>query len=234
MAFSPTRTLANIFRRYVTDGVPASGPKQVDKDEVRTWGNEIEGFATDLDVRLTAAEGDLAPMVYDPTFNAGPPTTAMTGFNTDTYIPKSKLIIIEDDTIQEGTRMKWRLHVSKTAAGTAAPVIRIRIETAGNISDSQRCTLTFDNQTAATDEGIIDIFASFLSSGTGAQFIAVGMLNHQNTTTGLANKSVSIVSATSTSFNTSLPNLKVGLSLDAGGSANWTLDYVEAILENLA
>lgn len=233
MAYSWTRTLATIFRRYNTDGVPASLARQPPKDEIRTWGTETEAAIADLDTRVGAVEPVAEKVAYNPTFNAGPPTTAQTGFSSDTYIVKSKLTI-EDNKIQAGTRMLWRLHVSKTAAGTAAPAVKIRIGTAGDVSDSSRATLTFDTQTAATDEGVIDVELSFLVSGASGEFKVVGMLNHQNTTTGLSTKSVSIVSATSSTFNTTTSSLKAGLSLDAGSSANWTLDYVRASIENLA
>jgi len=59
----PIKTAAEIFRRYVTNGVPASGINPVNKDDVVTWGTFLEtsigqiglGYST-----LALLNGDLA------------------------------------------------------------------------------------------------------------------------------------------------------------------------------
>ncbi|WLB43009.1 oxidoreductase [Bradyrhizobium ottawaense] len=71
------KTAAEIFRRYVTDGVPASGPNPVNKDDVRVWGTFLEstlgqaglGYATLalLNGDLAHGAGSLALVYNDPT-----------------------------------------------------------------------------------------------------------------------------------------------------------------------
>lgn len=71
------KTAAEIFRRYVTNGVPASGVNQVNKDDVVTWGSYLEsavgqvglGYATLalLNVDLAHAAGTLAFVYNDST-----------------------------------------------------------------------------------------------------------------------------------------------------------------------
>lgn len=45
-------TAASVWRRYNTDGVPASGNHQPDKDEIITWGTAIEAACSGLDFKV--------------------------------------------------------------------------------------------------------------------------------------------------------------------------------------
>lgn len=56
MALSWTKVLSLIFRDYVTDGVPASGANEPDKEDIRVWGGEAEGFLDDHETRIAALE----------------------------------------------------------------------------------------------------------------------------------------------------------------------------------
>lgn len=51
-----TKTLREIFRDYVTDGVPASGANSPSKADIRQWGDEVEAeLALEGDTIVTAA-----------------------------------------------------------------------------------------------------------------------------------------------------------------------------------
>src|SRR4051794_20356603 len=81
-------------------------------------------------------------------------TAAQTGFATDTYLAGSA-VTIPVGKIQVGTKYRCKFNVVKTAAGVAAPVISIRLGTAGTTADTARATLTYAAQTGVVDEGEI-------------------------------------------------------------------------------
>lgn len=79
---SVIKTAAEIFRRYFTDGVPASGANPVNKDDVRAWGTYLEsavgqvglGYAT-----LALLNGDLAHGAGTLSFVYNDATAALNG-----------------------------------------------------------------------------------------------------------------------------------------------------------
>jgi len=237
MALSWTALLASIFRDYITDGVPASGIQKPVKADIRTWGTETENNLIATEARVTTLEGQVAPLLYDPVFCGGVPASALTPFDTETYITESRLTV-PDDYLQAGSVCRWIIHATKTAAGTATPIIRIRTGTNGNIADSAKCSLTFDAQTAAVDEAWIEIEMMFRSVGTStsAVAVAVGKISHEGGTTGFSTKNPSIASAVSSGFNSNPSGNAsyIGLAINAGTSAAWSIDFVRGRLENLA
>jgi hypothetical protein len=237
MAYSFTSLMSVIMRRYNTDGVSASGAKSPVKADLRTWGGEVEAAVTDIDTRLTAAEASLAPLLYDPQFGGGAPATPPAGFSTETYIDESR-IPVPDNYLQVGSEYVWVLHATKDANGVAAPVFKIRIGTGGNVADATRCTLTFDAQTAAADEAWITIRARYRSVGnsSAAVLVATGIITHELAATGFSTKANSIALNTSSGFGSDPAGNAsfAALTLTAGASANWTIDYVSAELRNLA
>lgn len=86
------------------------------------------------------------------------------GFAVDTYITSSNLLIPTCG-IQVGQTYRWRVALSKTAAGVAAPIIIIRLGAAGAIGDAAIVTLTGQAATAAISGGFLDVQASIRSVG---------------------------------------------------------------------
>src|SRR5438132_10763295 len=72
-----------------------------------------------------------------PLTNTGSTTTA----GADIYLVGSN-ISVPPQLVRVGSTFRWRLNVSKTAAGTAAPIYNIRVGTAGAIGDTARLTFT--------------------------------------------------------------------------------------------
>jgi hypothetical protein len=161
-------------------------------------------------------------------------STPAAGFASDTYLVGSACAI-PDGRLQAKTQYRVRFRVSKTNAGTTAPVITVRIGTAGTTADASRAALTFVAQTAAIDNGTFDIWCTFNSvgSGTSAVLEANGTLTHSLDITGLANVGSPTANNVGAGFNSTTAGSIIGLSVNGGTSAAWTITGVQADLINL-
>lgn len=165
-------------------------------------------------------------------------TSTQTGFAADTYIAGSGLTITPAR-LQAGAFYRCRFDVAKTAAGVATAAFALRLGTAGSTADTARCTFTFPTAgTAAIDNGFIDIIANFRAVGSGTTAVVQGVLvlMRTNTTTGFVSTGglqfMSPIRVTSSGFDSTTVT-KIGLSLNAGTSASWTLTAVQADMLNL-
>jgi hypothetical protein len=167
------------------------------------------------------------------TFNASVANQGA-GFASDTYLVGSALAI-PAARMQAKTMCRWRFNVSKTGAGVATPVITPRFGTAGTTADTARGALTFAAQTAVIDEGIFEILATFrtIGSGTSAVLETCGILAHRLSITGLSTDVTGVKVATSSGFDSTVANSIIGLSVNGGASAAWTVNLVQAELLNL-
>lgn len=152
--------------------------------------------------------------------------------NTDTYLVGSA-IDIPQGKIKIGSIYKCKFNVVKTAAATAAPTITVRVGTAGTTADISRAVLTFAVQTAAIDEGQIEIELVFRAAGVSAIIQAVGSLEHRLAATGLSTSGTSVVIVTGAAFDVTGAGLKIGLSVNAGASSSWTVSLVSSELKNM-
>lgn len=157
------------------------------------------------------------------------------GFASDTYLTGS-YVTIPPSRLKAGSIYRVKFHASKTAAGTATPIIQVRTGTAGTTADTSRCSLTFTAQTAAIDNAIIELFCTFRSVGssTSAVLFSAGMVDHTLTATGFSVSNTSIVGVASSGFDSTTANLGIGVSVNGGTSAAWTVQMVQAELQNLA
>lgn len=157
------------------------------------------------------------------------------GFAVDTYLTGSQ-IALPVARLQAKTMYRCKFNVSKTAAGIATPIINVRIGTAQATTDAGRVSLTFAAQTAAIDAGFIEVFVTFRSvgSGTSAVISGVGTIAHQLAATGLSTSQTSVVSSTGAGFDSTTAGTYIGLSVNGGTSAAWTVNLVQAELFNLA
>ena len=157
------------------------------------------------------------------------------GFASDTYLTGSNVKIPRSGA-RVGTLYRCSFDVSKTAAGVAAPVIIVRFGTAGAIGDTARLTFTFSAQTAAADVGRVEVVVLFRAvSGVGV-IQGRATLNHTGGATGLLGLSVSpgpTLQVTSAAFDNTVQDSFVGLSVNGGASAAWTVQLVESELKNV-
>lgn len=154
-------------------------------------------------------------------------TVSQSGFSSDTYLAGSRIIFPQAPKV--GTRYKLIFDVTKTTAGTATPIIYIRVGTAGTVSDAAVATLTFGAGTAAVDAGVFEVICSFRSVGASAVMQCISRLTTNLTTTGLSNAKKAIL-ATSSGFNSTTASLGIGVSYKAGTSAAHTIQLVSAEL----
>ncbi len=155
------------------------------------------------------------------------------GFAANTYLSGSA-IAIPAGGLKAGTRYRLLFDVTKTAAGTASPVITLRFGQAGSLADAAIATLTFPVQTAAVDEGRFSLEVTFRSADAAAVVQCSCGLTHTLASAGLANSPGPARRATSAPFNATLAGAVIGVAVNAGAAAAWTVNLVQASLENLA
>lgn len=150
------------------------------------------------------------------------------GFSSDTYLTGSN-VLIPSGAPYVGTTYRCVFDVTKSAAGTATPIITLRIGTNATTADTSRCAFTFGAGTAAADTGVFEVIATFRTVGSGTSAVLQGItrLTSNLTTTGLSNAKKS-VSTTSSGFDSTTANTYIGLSYNGGTSASHTVQLVRA------
>jgi hypothetical protein len=170
-------------------------------------------------------------------FNAN--VTSQSGFSSDTYLTNSNISIPANNPIAK-TMYRCVFRVTKTAAGTATATINVRYGTNGTTADTSRGLITFPSaQTAATDSGIVEIWSTFrtVGSGTSAVLQTAFRLSRTNTTTGFLSTggiTLTFIDVTSGGFDSTPANSIIGLSVNGGASANWTIALAQVELINLS
>lgn len=163
------------------------------------------------------------PAVADQTINAAS-SALLTG--SKITVPVGKLRI--------GTVFRWRISLSKTAAGTAANTFIVRLGTAGTISDAAIITFTLPVGTAVVDTGEIDITVT-IRGPLSASCIAQGLFTmvHNLSATGLATIPCVVLKVTSGTFNATTAGLFASLSCTTAASTVLTFQQVIAEALNL-
>ena len=141
---------------------------------------------------------------------------------TEAYITGSA-IAIPSGKLKVGSVLMWRIALDKTNAGVATGIFKVYVGTNGSLSDTARITFTLSAQTAATDQGMVDIWVTcrgpLSSSG-----ILQGTLSmrHNLAITGFATLQ-NVIAAASAGFDVTVSNLIVGLSATPGTSGVWNI-----------
>lgn len=153
---------------------------------------------------------------------------AQAGFAADTYVLNSD-ILIPSFGFQVKAMFRWILPLSKTAAGIAAPAYSVRIGAARSTADTSRLLLTGPLQTAAVDDGVLTIYIVVRSIGVAGVIQGDMNMDHNLAATGFASNATAAVHATSAGFDmTALAGLYIGLSINGGAAAAWTLSQIRA------
>jgi len=154
------------------------------------------------------------------------------GFSSDTYLTGSN-ILLPSSRPKVGTIFRCEFTVTKTGAGTATPIISLRYGTNATTADTALCTFTFGAGSAAADTGLFYVEGVFRSVGSGTAAVLVGAAEVTNTlaSTGLTT-ALKMVQSTSSGFDSTTANTYLGLSVNGGTSASWTVQLVAARLEN--
>lgn len=169
----------------------------------------------------------------EPICNTSVATQSVTAA-TDTYVTGSG-ITLPVTRLQAKSLYICKIQVSKTAAGTAAPVFNIRLGTAGTTADTSRTSHTGSSQTAAVDNGLFEVAVVFNSVGSGTSAVVRTSLTlvHQSASAGLCSGNGISSSAVSSGFDSTVAGSILGVSLNSGTSAVWTINQVYAQLLNI-
>jgi len=154
------------------------------------------------------------------------------GFAADTYLANTAVPLSALGTPTVGRIFHFRLIISKTAAGTAAPVLTVRLGTAQTTSDTAVVTFTWGAGTAAIDRGEIE--AEVLVTTAGASGILRGKANFTTNlqTTGLSS-TIKALQVTSGTVDLTAANRFLGCSWNGGTSAVHTVEWQSAWTEQL-
>lgn len=147
------------------------------------------------------------------------------GFSSDTYVTGSG-IKIPDCGMQVGQVYRWYVSVQKTAAGTDAVVYTIRLGANQTTADTARNQQTaVIAQTATADGGLIIVtcVVRAVDATNGVIAMGVGVCAGGGFGGG-------VDGASSTFDNSAVGGQYLGLSINGGASASWTVQHVSAEL----
>jgi hypothetical protein len=168
-------------------------------------------------------------------------TSLLTGGNltlstTDVYLTNSSLKLDGLGVPTVGRKYNWRFIVSKTA-GTAAPVVTVRVGTAGSTADTGRGTFTWAVGTSATDMAEIELEMAFISVGAGTSAVLRGKANMTNNlaTTGFqgATRIAALQPADSAGFDSTAASQLIGLSFNGGTVFAGLMEFMACYTEQL-
>lgn len=176
---------------------------------------------------------DDAGLVHGRTDNASIASQGA-GFSTDTYVTDSDLLIPSHG-MQARGKYLWRISASKSNASTATPIYQIRTGSLRTTGDTSRVSLTGPAQTAIADIGTLNIMATVRNIGGSGVIQATAWWDHRGTAAsttvsgvGFANDVTGHVEGSGTFDNTTMAGLYIGLSINGGTNASWTLTQVWA------
>lgn len=151
---------------------------------------------------------------------------------TRTYIAGSALAIPVNK-LRVGACFRWRLNLTKTAAGVAASTFDVAFGVNGTVADVARLSFAKPAGTAAVDEGWVEIVCTIRTIG--ATGVAVGefTLIHNGNATGHATIPVVCVSNVSAGFDMTVAALIAGVCITTGAADAVTIQLVTAEAWNL-
>ena len=157
-------------------------------------------------------------------------TANVTGFAADTYVAGSS-ILIPTQNFKTGTGYRCRISITKTAAGVATLTATLRVGALASTADSSYFAFNLSAQTAATDTTLLTY--DFMTRSTGASAALVAHLSSiSQPTTGFSTL-LKGANGTNTSDITAWPGKYIGVSLNGGASASFTVNMVQAEIYNI-
>lgn len=150
---------------------------------------------------------------------------------SNTYVTNSGLLIPSPG-MKVGMLFRWYIFLSKTAAGTGAPIFTVKIGAAQSTADTTRATITGVAQTAAVDTGMFQFCVHVRSVSATGQIVFNYAIAGKQAANAVGFGSSSVTNTPSTFDNTALAGQYVGLAIDpvATGTPVWTIDMVECKL----
>jgi hypothetical protein len=184
------------------------------------------------------------PTISNPTINS--PTisslksafsisTVSAGYGSDTYLAGSGILVPTGGFVA-GAQYRCVFDMVKTAAGSAAFTITLRIGTGGGvIGDTSIMSWAFGAGTAAADSGVFTVYAHFRTVGATTTAVIAGVVgcSHALAATGLISTGASgygQISTVSSGFDSTIAATTIGLSVNGGASFSGTNSIVETTL----
>lgn len=194
----------------------------------------VKGFFDSTTKRWNSIDsgGDVTPYQY---MVSNASVAAVSGsYASDIYLAGSALTIPVAGKWTAGMKAEWVFDMVKTAAGTAAFTVNIRMGTLGTVSDASILSLAFGVGTAAVDTGMFRLRANFRTVGSGSSAVVAAVIEcqHHLAATGLISTGASgtgIILGTSAGFNSTTQTI-IGLSINGGASFSGTNTIVQAQL----
>lgn len=162
-------------------------------------------------------------------------TADQTGFAADTYLAGSN-ILVPTSLIRAGTMYECEFDMTKTGAGTATPIIVVRMGTGGVVGDAARLTFTFAAGTGVIDSGKFKIRAHFRVGGASATMRGEAECSHHLAATGLISTGASgygVILASAAAFDATVASSIIGVSFNGGASFSGTNVSVRSKLFNV-
>jgi hypothetical protein len=140
------------------------------------------------------------------------------------------LIWVPPQGFQIGTVFRWKVTMSKTAAGTAARTWFIKIGTAGTTADATVATFTNAGvPTAVADQGRLVVeFTVRGPLGASCAGVATSELTHNLAATGFGTKAVDFTIATMATWNSATAQQFISLHVTTGASEAITVQQCMA------
>lgn len=158
-------------------------------------------------------------------------------YAADTYLAGSSVPIPTTGSWVAGTMYTCGFDMVKTAAGTAAFTIIVRLGNAATTADAAILTLAYAVGTAAVDTGWFTVNVTFRSVGSGTSAVIQGTTTcaHHLAATGLITTGASgtgIILGTSAGFNSTTSSI-IGISVNGGASFSGTNTMVQAAAQKI-
>ena len=147
---------------------------------------------------------------------------------TETVLAGSQIVL--PSALKVGDRFKWRVSMTKTAAGTGTSAFKVKSDKTAVIAAASTTvlTLTFPTaETAAVGSALVDIEAivTAISATAGASIGSLIAVSTATAATGFSNQEVGAVATT---LDTSSDIESVGLTIVTGAADVVTVNYVSA------
>lgn len=158
-------------------------------------------------------------------------TAAQAYTTTEVYVTGSALTI-PVHLLQAGATCRWRVVASKTA-GTGSPVWKLYKGTNGSTADTAIATLTqVAAGTSVTDTAIYDIQAVLRNVGAAGVMLFSLSMTHVLATTGFSTLGANVQQVASSSFDTTVASLIIGISFNHGTAGAGNIEQITSELFN--
>jgi len=149
---------------------------------------------------------------------------------TRTYLAGSS---IQCGQLLVGSRFRWVVSITKTAAGVANTNIDIAVGTAGTTADTARVTFTGATETAIADTATIVIDATVRVVSASGIIAGAYQVNNTATAGAAAGYKANAAYVVSAAFANNTNNLFIGLCITAGTADVTTVNFVNAMGWNI-